>query len=304
MKQFLILLALATVNGFSYDSFSDANDEIQPIKKGVKKTQQFRQQKETLPDLNTKRTKRLASVDANQSRARIRDEAAPQYFYPKNYKVGIVGGLSTAKSTDVNNQLVRDTNSLSQNIYAGLNLDLTPFQFFGLEVEGFYGISPMQGLASLKQFGGVADLKFYLPFYFLGMEVTPKVGAGYGILALNQSSSDMFNPETNSNANGFNIVAGIDFDIAKFMVLSVDYAFSVGATGNYSIAGVNTAVAGTYFDRLRAGGYIRILPMMGIGVQYIRRTIQSTNSPFVSFNGEPTQNETLNQFLGTLVFEF
>lgn len=260
--------------------------------------------------------RRLASLEMDAPRRNgqisggARLPAAPK---SSGVRLNLMGGISSIAGGDATEQAIRDSNNVQQNKYLGANVDVTIQNYFGLEVEGFYGLASTgvetDGVSSadtsLQQMGGAGLLKFQAPIRTGRFRITPKVVGGYGMMILKHSG--LYGPAAGSsglNMKGIMAGGGVELEAFNTIILSVDYVRSFGAGGTYESSTFvqPESLTNANFDRLRVGAYYRLTQNFVLGAQFQQRRV-SSDFAGAGF-GSPGSQERISQITGSLGIEF
>lgn len=234
-------------------------------------------------------------------------------------RIGLLGGMSTLKN---GTEQTTSSEASPANIYVGLFTDLHLGQYFGADIEGFYGIAPKlteievsedgasetETSRSVHHMGAMANLYLRYTLPLGSMTMVPKFGVGYGLLNLKASSATASAENTlNQNTSGLYWTAGVDFIFSDQFSLGVDYATTFNASGSISeVRNGNTAsqaIEGAGFNRFRLSGYYKVSPKVSLGAQFVLRNLTAGSSASANLNGNVTKGtESLNQILGVLMF--
>ena len=253
----------------------------------------------------------LSNPGENVARVEEDEEYGGLEDYQTKFHISLLGGLSQLEST-----AAQGTNGepVPDNIYLGLQIDLSFWKFLGLELDGFYGIAPALETVtldnstgtetvgtsqSIQHTGVMGDLKLQLPLGTQDFKFVPKVGLGYGMNSLTASQSGgETSGETTADASGMYFVAGFDLIPSEKIKLSFDFANSFGGDSGETLVSQDlsstVSTAGFTFSRLRIGASYRLFPKVALGTQFISRTFKGA---------EGTDSPKLTQILGLLMLE-
>jgi hypothetical protein len=273
----------------------------------------------TVPRVGTPGQRRVIRRVASNSTTRLRTR---RYIGSPDevYRIGLIGGMATASSGYGETSTTRNAYELGKNLLFGLTADLRFMRYVGFELDGYYGLGPTQTVEyagatekiSLTQLGGMANVKGQYPVYTGNVRWVGKLGLGFGYVGLKSkyeltSSGTTVNQNTTETFTGPYAVIGFDVEPIREVIVMVDYARSISASGKYKVDGDASAEAdleGNSFDRIRAGVLVRPIDHFLVGAQYVRRTMNSSTEVNPEDTGAVSSRETLSQFLGTLMVEF
>lgn len=238
---------------------------------------------------------------------------ADQQRYLRQYtgRIGIASGITTLKGASTNTN-----DEVNYTLYFGATGDLN-FNYFGADLDVYYGTASVDRKsgsqlkeAGMNQFGILGGVRGQLPFFTGPVRWVPKIGLGYGSmsLSLNEDTSGALAAVSNkvsggSHVSAFYYMAGLEIG-GGIITFAGDYSHSFAASGGVDLKlgpALNIDSSNTAFQRLRLGAYLRLLPRMLLGFQYIERKVE-VQLPVNLLNADllsPTQQH----FLGTLVFE-
>lgn len=223
--------------------------------------------------LNVKKWMRQEDEKAARLSAENEDEdSSPTEF---TARIGLLGGMSNLKSSDQS----ATTEAAPANLFLGLFSDVNLGQYFGAEVEGFYGIAPSlnevtvgadgttqsETMRSVQHMGGMIDMKVRYALPLGSVTVIPKFGIGYGLLSLTAKATTTAGEDSlKQSTSGLYWTAGVDIIPSDSFSLGIDYAASLSASGSATqvTAGASTsrAIEGAGFNRLRLGAYVKVFP--------------------------------------------
>jgi hypothetical protein len=221
---------------------------------------------------------------------------------PWALRLNLLVGYGVTTTTNSVTQAAWTSGGYAKNIYLGAEGDFKFAQYFGAEGEGFFNFAPKSAVVttgtttssqvSLRQLGALANAKLMYPMTFPGhLQLIPKLGAGFGLLGLNQSVEIGTTTVTTTIANiqtkGFALVAGADLILNERILLGADYALSLGASGSQtsgtSTSTGTTTVANTVLDfasagfqRFRINGAFLVSDFFLVGAQYTFRLLSYT----------------------------
>ncbi len=232
-------------------------------------------------------------------------------------QIGLLGGMSSLKN---GTEQTTSTEASPSNIYLGAFANFHLGQYFGTELEGFYGIAPKlseiisdgttetQVDRSVHHMGAMADLYLRYALPLGSINLIPKFGVGYGLLNVKAKSETQGQENSlNQSTSGLYWTVGMDFQLSESFTLGVDYAKTFNASGsiteNLNGTPSSRAIEGAGFDRIRIGGYVRLSPKVSLGAQFVVRNLTAGSSAAANLNGNVTKDtESLNQILGVLMF--
>lgn len=278
----------------------------------------------TLPP--QKVVRRVASTsDTSYNKIRVKknsyfldpDRATDMRFF-------IAGGISGMASADADIQANRDLQKLGSNYLVGIGADIRMRRYFGLELDVYYGIAPTQTIVydddetqkkKLQHTGGMLNLKGQYPTYIGNMRLTPKVGVGYGMLKLNQSTESQQFAETiesSETVKGVYGTAGFDFEPVDGFIFFADYAMSLMGSGSFSVKSTtinsDTELTDVSFNRMRLGVLVRVHPNVWVGANFTKRAMKfSADDDATSSAGsliDISNSESLTQIAGQVLFQF
>lgn len=301
---------------FLSPSYADQPQRVLPVK-------QAKNISETRVPSPTQTTRKVASVSNNPllSAKVKKGNGSFSPNRPTDLRFGFLAGLSSMSSTSQNTQAGRDEEKLGQNILLGVNADVRFMHYLGMELDGYYGIAPTQTIEAiditykkkLQHRGAMFNVKGQLPFYTQSIRWVPKLGVGYGLMGLKQSTE--MEPttekiEVSSSVKGVYGTVGLDVEPLSWLMLSADYAKSFSASGNYSYtqgALSQELSDSANFSRIRFGVYFRVDPNILLGGQYTKRTMglsQQVEGDSAGGFANISSSESLNQIAATILFQF
>lgn len=273
--------------------------------------------------------RRVAAV-SDKSYAKVRTRRGSNVMdpdRPTDIRLFLSGGLSNLASADGGVQDFREQQKIGGNYLVGLGADVRLQRYFGFELDAYYGIAPTQTIVfddedtqkkKIQHMGGLFNLKGQLPTYLGSMRVVPKLGAGYGLMKLKQTTeapilSDTI--EADETVKGIYGTVGFDIEPASWMIISTDYAKSVSGSGSFNIksatASGDSALNDAQFDRIRFGVLFRVHPNAWLGGNYIRRSMKfAADESGASATSDVTSlldlsnAETISQIAATILFQF
>ncbi len=265
--------------------------------------------------LNVK--KWMNTEDEKAARATAENEDDFPSVHDYNARIGLLGGMSSLNSSTAT------TEAAPANLFLGLFTDAHFGQYFGAEVEGFYGIAPKiqevdvnsagvttsDTTRSVQHMGGMLDLKVRYAIPFGSVSVVPKFGLGYGFVSLTANASSASGESSLKQAvSGLYWMTGVDIIPSDSFSLGIDYSASLSASGSATEDKGGTvtsqAIEGAAYNRLRIGAYVRVLTKVSLGAQFILRNLTAGSAGAASVNGTLSKsNEGLSQMLGVLMFQ-
>jgi len=235
----------------------------------------------------------------------------PRVTKDYSLRVGILGGLSTLKTADADDQAAQEEFGLNRNFYLGAQVDYRLQQYWGAEVDAFYGVGGSAEISesdgsvsklSVKQSGATAILKAQYPMNAGGMRFIPKAGIGYGLLKINgETTTTLVSASSSTSGSGILGVAGLDVMLSPSVIFFFDYAKSLKASGSISAASISQDLESTGLGRLRLGATYRFDRSFSVGAQYIQRKLTGTSSD----SGRTTEMDlSFNQMVGAIQIDF
>lgn len=202
--------------------------------------------------------------------------------------------------------------SLQRMLYVGAGFSLYG-HYVHFDLDGYFGSAAIknasQNEGAMDQYGGLVAFGGHLPLHAGRVLIEPKLGVGYGLMAL--SFSGTVSPvarfslplDSRQQLHGAFLVPGLAIEPWPWLILEVDYAFSLFAAservGTVTGVAVNLPNQGAGFDRLRAGANFRIGKGFLLGLQFVQRTTQ-----YGVFGNSGNITPVQQHYLGTVGLEF
>lgn len=250
-----------------------------------------------------------------ESYATVRAQERENYFQRPNVasRFSLMSGI-TDVSSSANYQKVNHT------LYLGLGADMH-FRYVGVDLDTYYGTASadygalggaLQRSGSLKQYGGLLNVNFEVPLEIPEFLVVPKLGIGYGLMALSLNQDIALGGSTTGVRGGYEqfihgpyVIAGLRLEPFKLLIISGDYATSLTTGGRFNggVSTVNVEVGSGQgkFERIRAGAHIRLGRHVLLGFQFIQRYLNVEMPLGLNANGGLSPKQ--RHYLGVLSFE-
>lgn len=209
----------------------------------------------------------------------------------------------------------------------GATADIRHKKYLGLEADTMkiFPTSAKMGEPNesldqtLAQTATMVAVKGQYPFKLANATWTPRLGLGYGFI-----SADILSTETGATSSETSTVSlsgpyatvGLDVEISRGIVLSLDYSHSISASGqgSSSLDGTTSNFPGLSgsFSRLRVGAYYRLMPKVLVGGQLASRNVRATSkiatessssAQLFSFSSSSSINASQTQLLGVVMIQ-
>lgn len=268
------------------------DSELLPVKQKAAQIEEAPQQIEEAPKKIKRAAKKRASrhlsslessedsLDAGSSETKVRVRRKKQHEQGDLFRMGILSGIASIASAD--------GSSGGSLLNIALQADYQS-KYWGAELDGYYGLglglsasgTSASGL-SQSQYGLFIGPKFNYSFGSGDFRFVPKVGVGYGMMALSAASSSTTSgvstsATVKSNIAGIYAMGGFDVFFTRWMYVSADYSTSVSASGkidaNLNGVSASQTVDGAKFARIRAGLNFILAQHLILGGEYYSRSI-------------------------------
>ncbi len=238
------------------------------------------------PRFKKKSKRRLASTESDNSYSELRVRNGRRDKQSDiDARIGGLAGFTAMSAsyvdpsyTNIGLELMADIRAWK---YIGVDLDIHGDLLTGKFSDGTAATSPK---LSRQLRGGLLNLKGQYPFWVQKVKFVPKLGVGYGINSIDDTSTSSTGTESGSitTITGVYAIFGFDIEPTPKLVFFLDYLHSLATSGSVASGGTGASVdlVDPGFDRFRVGGYYRFAPQWGIGGQVLRRSTGYTgNSP-------------------------
>lgn len=253
-------------------------------------------------DLRVKKPQRqLASRSAGRSGFQVKvayEDEEPAV----SLRFGLVGGLSLVSNQTLTNGLSAEKAS-GQTPNLGLLLDLTLWQYLGLDIDGYYALggelkNESGGTSAASSYGGFFNLKLQYPIAMSGVRFTPRAGVGYAYAQAKTATA--LNGDFNSTFSGPYGSIGFEFEPVVNWFLLADYAQTFSASGQVAsdLGSSEQEFSTAKLERIRASVLYRVVPRFLVGGQFIRRAYSyGYATAGTDITGKLEQNQVLGVFL-------
>ncbi len=281
MVRTLIILCLVLVTSAIADdgdgSFDDSSvDSLRSRRRKMWKLSQLQPRK--VSSLSESKGVERTSI-SQRSSSKLVDQARASFLF----------GLTSLSNTLSEIQASRAADQADRGFSFGIMADARR-DWLGLEVDLYKGIVPERTVHSEdsqssysrsgSQSGLLLNGKVQKTYAYWGVHWIPKAGLGYGTMSMSDTRAEGANEVVDSlKLKGPFITVGLEIHPLRILRLSLDYATSLSASGNFSQNEEVTEIQNQKFSRVRIGAYFRAYSRFHLGTQYSNRSMQFAVAP-------------------------
>lgn len=283
------------------------NERFDPSQESEYKKFQ-RKKRSNEPWLLPRRSREVALTNPNlESGSFLEGQSSASDF---QIRVGVLSGVSYLSLKDA--PPAEHASQANHNFLLGGLLDLQAYEYLRLDTEFFYGVAPSERIdtsdqkpfeRSLQHSGVMAQVEGQYPLAYW----TPRVGLGYGALALAERQVTLLDQKQNARStltHGLYASVGAGIYPFEWMEAFIDYSRSLVASGfseSVSVAVLHdTNPEKIDFDRFRLGTLFHVYDGIKVGTQYTRRRVSPT---VATKEGSLSFSEILNQISALALFD-